>query len=113
MARAGTKVAVSPSLALDVFYMLACRNVPFTSPIVTGEYIDEQDGVPWHAAHVTDDITETTGHIIGPELRPVQLVGREACQTSQSKTSRRGRCALDEGCTGVRQTSPDAVGASC
>ena len=42
---------------------------------VNGESIDRQDVVVWYGAHVTHDVAHehpgTFGHIVGPELRPV------------------------------------------
>jgi hypothetical protein len=39
---------------------------------LTGEYIYEQDVVLWYSAHFTHDVSETSGEIVGPDLRPVR-----------------------------------------
>ena len=37
-----------------------------------GESVDQQDVVVWYAAHFTHDFNVESGHIVGPELVPVQ-----------------------------------------
>jgi hypothetical protein len=36
-----------------------------------GEPIQNQDVVIWYAAHFTHEFEHEAGHIVGPELRPV------------------------------------------
>jgi hypothetical protein len=47
---------------------------PFEANIgnfVNGELIHNQDVVVWYGAHFTHDVTEHAGHIVGPDLVPV------------------------------------------
>ena len=39
---------------------------------VNGESVRDQDVVIWYAAHFTHDVSETGGHIVGPDLVPTR-----------------------------------------
>ncbi len=38
---------------------------------ISGESVYNQDVVLWYAAHFTHDFTGGIGHIVGPELKPI------------------------------------------
>ena len=38
---------------------------------INGESVYNQDVVLWYAAHFTHDFTGGIGHIVGPELKPI------------------------------------------
>jgi Cu2+-containing amine oxidase len=44
-------------------------------PFVNGESVHKQDVVVWYAGHITHDVTAEPpgvyGHIVGPDLKPV------------------------------------------
>jgi hypothetical protein len=39
--------------------------------LVNGELVHGQDVVVWYGAHFTHDVTEHAGHVVGPDLVPV------------------------------------------
>ncbi len=47
------------------------KSMAHLDKFLTGEYIENQDVVIWYAGHFLHDAAHAGGHIVGPELRPV------------------------------------------